>query len=605
MQTKNMSSRLAIAGYCVFAALAPAASAVTLAEGLSAYRNNHIAEAERMLAEVAADPASPAQDRAAALRELGRIDGLVRGETDAIATAMTNTPEGEERCATAAIALRIYREAGQPTVALAYADAARAACTPSAAEVLLVESARNHLALDPADRAARASHLDAAAADLAGVSEAARGVPAIASARFALAMAQRDAASAFTAWRDYYWLTNSDAPQALADFAGRVAPIFNAGLAQNPSDEAALALIELLVRAGFAADAQHYAAETGIAVRAADSAAWRRAAAYFTFDDAVRAATLRANREIASGGRATWYEAEIRAAMDQLMQAANLSGDPRIALAQGFGVYGTLGETSGYPSLHGGHLVQEERIAVSQYSRSGEVRFIVIDQMLSNGYESWLWDGWAETGGWSSDGNTVVQVRSAYTDGPLIALRRTRPGPTRDRFLADVERAALEERAVLGRDGVAPLPATGDQLLLQAWEQIAARVGDDDSAFIAESWRATNQTSIEAHEGRHALDNLAEPGLSIRLLEYRAKLSQIIFADYPRLGLASVASGQHNSTAHGYGNRRVLDGYRRWMRRNRDEITGFDRSEPTLSQIDKLTDEQIVLIARSLDPWAR
>ncbi len=133
---------------------------------------------------------------------------------------------------------------------------------------------------------------------------------------------------------------------------------------------------------------------------------------------------------------------------------------------------------------------------MSQYGRSGEVRFIVIDHMLSNGYESWLWDGWAEAGGWSSDGNTIVQVRSAYTDGPLNALRRARPGPTRDRFLADIERAAIEERAVLGRDGVGQLLATGDRLSLQAWEQIAARVGDDDSAFIAESWRATNQTSI-------------------------------------------------------------------------------------------------------------
>jgi hypothetical protein len=288
--------------------------------------------------------------------------------------------------------------------------------------------------------------------------------------------------------------------------------------------------------------------------------------------------------------------------MGQLLQANGLSGDPQAVLAENFGIYGTLGETSGYPSLHGGHLVQQERLAVSQYSRSGEVEFIVIDRMLSNGYESWLWDGWAEAGGWSSDGNTIVQVRSAYTDGPLNVLRRTRPGPSRERFLARTANAAVDERSALGRDGVAQLPATSDRLEQQVYDQLAARL--DDDAFIAEIWRATNQYSIASHEGRHALDNANEPGLSVAQLEFRAKLSQIVFADYPRLGLASVAAGAINSTPHGVGNRRVLEGYRQWMRAHRAEIAGFDRSAPTLSQLDKLTDEQIVAVARSMDPWA-
>ncbi len=606
MRTPTIAqTRLAATAFAAVATLVPAAAAVTLAEGLVAYRDNRVANAERMLAEVAADPAATAHDRAAALRELGRIDGLVRGETDAIALAMAQTPSGEEACATAAVALRVYREAGQPAAPHGYADAARAACTPVAAEILHVESARSHLAVAAANPSARARHLAAAAADLGEISETARGAPAIASARFTLAMAQRDSAAAFSAWRAYYWLTVDDAPQALGAYAGRVASIFNAGLASNASAADALALIELLIRAGFAAEAKQFAAETEIAVRAVDDPSWLRAAAHFAFDDAIRSATLRANREIAGGGRAAWYGDEIRAAKGQLMAAAGLDGDPRVALAEGFGVYGTLGETSGYPSLHGGHLVQQERITVSQYGRTGEVRVIVIDHMLSNGYESWLWDGWAEAGGWSADGNTIVQVRSAYTDGPLSALRRTRPGSTRDRFLAELDRAAIEERLALDRDGVAQLPATGDRLLLQAWEQIAARVGDDDQAFIAETWRATNQTSIESHEGRHALDNANEPGLSNTQLEYRAKLSQIIFADYPRLGLASVASGVINNSPHGVGNRRVLEGYRRWMRRNHGDIAGFDNGQPTLSQLDKLTDEQIVAIARSLDPWAR
>ncbi len=602
-----MPSQLIVAALVALVAfLSPSALAATLAESLSAYRANRVPEAERMLAEVAADPAASERDRAAALRELGRIDGLVRGEVDAIAAAMSQTPGGEEACATAAVALRVYRDAGQPAVPLSYADGARAACSHVGAEVLRTESARNHLALAATDVSVRARHFAAAAADLAGLDEAARGAPLVAGARLSLAIAQRDAALAFSAWRDYYWLTTTDAPQALNPFAGRVAAIFGAGLAPAPSDADALALIDLLIRAGFTADARSYANNAGVAARAAaDNPLWQSAVAYFIFDDVVRSATLRANREIAGGGSASWYDAAIREAMGHLVRAAGLDGDPRVALAERFGIYGTLGETSGYPSLHSGHLVQEERIAVSQYGRAGEVRFIVIDHMLSNGFESWLWDGWAEAGGWSSDGNTIVQVRSAYTDGPLSALRRSRPGPDRERFLADIERAAVQERAALGRDGVVQLPATSDRLLLQAWEQIAARVGSDDAAFIAESWRATNQTSIESHEGRHALDNANQPGLSSAQLEYRAKLSEIIFADYPRLGLANVAGGVINSSPHGVGNRRVLEGYRRWIRRHANEIAGFDSNAPSLAQLHLLTDEQIRAVARGLDPWAR
>jgi hypothetical protein len=596
----------AVAAFLALVALSPAAHAATLAEALSAYRNNHVADAERQLGEVAADPAATPADRAGALRELGRIDSLIRGETDAIAAAMAQTPTGEEACGTAAVALRVYRD-HQAAAPLAYAEAAAPSCTPNAAETLRIETARSYLALAVSDAAHRAEHLAAAAAQLEGVAASARGAPDVASTRFTLAMLQRNAGAAFDAWRDYYWLADTDAPQALGQYAGRAQAIFAAGLAPDASDADALTLTAMLTRAGFTADARQYAADLNLASRVANDPEWRRVDSFFTFDAAIRSITLRANREIAGGGRAAWYGDEIRGAMGQLLQANSLAAgdDPTPVLANNFGIYGTLGETSGYPSLHGGHLVQRERLPVSQYGRSGEVEFIVIDHMLANGYESWLWDGWAEAGGWSSDGATIVQVRSAYTGGPLTALRVARPGPTRDRFMARLERETADERAALGRDGVAPLPATSDRLDLQAWGQIAARAGADDEAFIAEIWRATNQYSITSHEGRHALDNVAQPSLSGAQLEFRAKLSQIIFADYPRLGLASVAAGAHNDTPHGVGNRRVLEGYRRWMRAHRDEIAGFDSNAPTLSQLDKLTDAQIVEAARSMDPWAR
>jgi len=596
----------AAASALLFVAFSGQAAAVTLTEAQSAYRSNRVAEAERILTEIAGDPASSEIDRADARRALARIDWMARAETDAALRALDETPAGEGACAVMVGALSVFREAGNSAAIMPRADAAGAQCRPADAQALRVERARAHMALaSAASGEERARHLALADAQLDATDAVAAITPDVASARFSLTLAQRDPEAAFAAWRTYYWLTDTDAPQALNSYAGRVAQIFRNGLQASASDDDIITLAGMLARAGFISDARLFADQTGIAARASDNTEWRRIAAHLDLVDALRVNTLRANREIINGGRAAWYSEAILAEANRAMAAVGRSGDPTVVLPEVFGVFGTVGETGGYPSMHAGHLAEDIRMHVSQYGRSGEVRFVIIDNMIANGYESWLWDGWAQAGGWASDDGAIVQIRSAYTAGPVRALRRTRPGPEREAFIEAIERQAVAERASLGRDGVAELPATSDRLQQQALDRIAAEVGADDDAFIAEVWRATNQYSITSHEGRHALDKAELPNLSSSQLEFRAKLSQIIFADYPRLGLASVAGGAINDTPHGQGNRRVLEGYRRWMRAHRDEIAGFDRNQPTLSQLDKLTDEQIVAAASSMDPWAR
>lgn len=591
MHKRSFIPRLAAAALALLAA-APPAAAASLTEALSAYRANRVAEAEAELAAVAADPDAAAADRAAALRELGRIDWLIRGETDAAAAALAAESAGQDRCAIVLMALRVFREAGTPEIGLAAAGEpgqGGLVCTPAQMQDLHVALARAHMA-----RGA----LDSAAAALAAADPAARRHPDTAAARFSLALRRGDSGAAFEAWRDYFWLDGTDAPPALGAYAGRIEALFDAGLAAGASDQSRAALVDLLIRAGFHENARLLAGAMSEAPH------WASARAYFALRAAVDEALLRANREMAQGGDADWLDGALRAAMADLMSAHGLEGDPIAALGEAYGFYGTLGETSGYPSLHAGHLVQDETLRVSQYGRQGELRFIVIDNMISNGFESWLWDGWAEAGGWTSDDGAIAQVRSAYTGGPLNALHRARPGASRDRVLAEIERLAAAERAVLGGDGVAELPSTAERLRQQAIDQLMGDVGGDASAFIAAHWRETVNYSIVLHEGRHALDK-ANGRFSSPDLEYRAKLSQIALSDYPRLGLANVASGGVNETPHGQANRRVLEGFRRWMRAHRREIEGFDRDAPTLSQLHLLSDDQIRAAARRLDPWAR
>lgn len=605
MQTKLTLTATAALG---LAFLAGPAKAVTLDDALSAYRDNRVAEAETMLQEVATDPGASAADRAGAWRELGRIDWLIRGESDGADAALAQASHGQERCAALLLALRVFREAGAPQVGLDEAARDRGECTPAATDNLRVALARAHLAQARLSPGAAGGRLSAAAAELADIAPIARRSPSMASAHLSLALAQGDAAAALQAWRDYYWLDNADAPQALSTVAGRVGAIFESGLAVNATEQDRVALVNLLIRAGFAEDARLLAGPMSQAPR------WNDARAYFSFFDTVRTETLRANREMAGGGPAGWYQQAITTALNDLIAAAEIHFEPSddqdatlvhklTAVAERYGLYGTLGQTSGYPSLHAGHLAQDEQLSVAQYGRSGQLRFVVLDNMLANGFESWLWDGWAEAGGWAG-GGAIVQVRSAYTDGPLGALRRARPGATRDRFLAEIERASVNERAALGRDSVAELPATGDRLELQAIDRIAAGVGDDDAGFVASFWHETVHYSITLHEGRHVLDN-ADAEFSSEELEFRAKLSQIALSDYPRLGLANVVSSTIGDTPHGNANRRILEGYRAWMRAHRRDIAGFDRRQPTLAQLYLLTDDQMRAAARAMDPWAR
>jgi hypothetical protein len=109
-----------------------------------------------------------------------------------------------------------------------------------------------------------------------------------------------------------------------------------------------------------------------------------------------------------------------------------------------------------------------------------------------------------------------------------------------------------------------------------------------------------------AHEGRHALDKKLVRGLA-RLndanLEYRAKLSELALAEYPRLALRNINEPAIGSgSAHGKANERLLGELAAWLNANQTSVAGFDPKLPALVQLDRLTDNQLRSIARSLEP---
>ncbi len=278
-------------------------------------------------------------------------------------------------------------------------------------------------------------------------------------------------------------------------------------------------------------------------------------------------------------------------------------------LARRFGTVATLGDTEGIPTLLLGHRVIDETRDVAQYGRKASLRFIELDGMLSSGYAAWLTRDDRGTGGWATD-DVIYQIRPMYADGPVIRWR----GITDDGVRKENEKKIGEEsQRDLERARVQPityLPGLQGRLNQQATlairDRLAATGLSGDAlrdAVIGQLSRDKFDSSIWAHEGRHAIDKKIFGIRDATDLEYRAKLSEIALAPSPRL-MGSVLDPIGGSSPHGKANERALTGVVAWMRAHAAEISGLDPKLPLLPQLDCLTDDQIRAAFRSLDPLA-
>ena len=593
-------------------------AAKTYDEALVAYSQNRIAEAETVFRNMTSDPGASADDKARAWRELARIAWLIDGNAAAaLDMVMRAEGTGEGACDNARLRARILQEANGDAELVQQAELLAGRCPDrlQAAKVRLhaVEAILDVAASDPAGRSGA---LAAGKRLLAEMNPEVRGSPEGAAAALQLALLGGDAEAALKAWKEYFWLTDPDVPQGLRQTHSSASMLFQAGLAPAAAPEAKLLLLDLLVRGGFAQAAARFASWSGLSSSAAAHPLWRKASAYLDARRELEAIIIASNRRVARGGKAADLKAAAGKAIARLMAAAALKGDPQQALRQAYGLYGQVGDTDGYASVHYGHIVQDERRLIEQYGHRAQVAFIALDNMISNGFNSWLWDGRAAIGGWASPGPVIVQVRAEYTSNPLSAWSLFSGGRERQRFAERQSENAMSDLAGLKRHGVAYLPGLADRLRVQVADQIGARAkskaGEGPElrrAFLDEYWRATFQASILAHEGRHALDKKLVTGL-MRLndsnLEYRAKLSELALADYPRLALLNINDSTIGSgSAHGKANERVLRAYSEWMRANPSRINGYDPAVPALVQLDRLSDEQIRAVARSYDPIAK
>ena len=296
-----------------------------------------------------------------------------------------------------------------------------------------------------------------------------------------------------------------------------------------------------------------------------------------------------------------------------------VKGQPDTPLYARFGALINAGETSGTFNLHFGHAVADEKRQVSQYGRSGTLRFIVLDTMVSNGFESWSWDGGAQHGGWAEEG-FIVQVRPAYAEGPLIDWERLVDEEERQKRDEEIARQTEKDWSRAAADPYCYLQGLQMRMRrdagLRLLDELRARGLSDAAlreAFVGELRRRLTESSIFAHEGRHAIDAQSRAKWWSWLVdnrsqsEFQAKLSEIAFAPDPKLAMTGgiIASNIGSDSNHGMANSRIMKGAVAWMKSHQTEIAGLNPERPLLPQLDKLSDEQFRAVARSMDPMVR
>jgi hypothetical protein len=250
---------------------------------------------------------------------------------------------------------------------------------------------------------------------------------------------------------------------------------------------------------------------------------------------------------------------------------------------------------------------------VKQYGHEAKLRFVALDSMVSNGFQSWAWESGAQHGGWAQR-DAVWQVRPEYAGNAMEAWRRLH---SEEEMAGTSERLARETRLDDERardDPHAYLPGLALRLQMQGSKGMLERLQQQGLkgeelrlAFLAEYERSQQESSIFAHEDRHLID--LRIGTKMRTAwktEYYAKLSEAVFTADPRLAVRAIFdSNIGDPTPHGQANLRIMKGVVEWMKKHREEIRGLDAKRPLLPQFDLLSDEQIREVFRSMDPLAK
>ena len=615
---RDRKLRVAIACAAVLGSLATPPAAQDLAAADAAFMQQHFPDAQRAYRSVMSN--GSAGDRKQAALALAVIDWMIDGDTTqamrdlqpVIATAPALTMASRAR-------LDAHNVSGAPAAARAALAASRDAEERRAASVALGDVAL--LPYEAACLDSTAPRPGASAASAAREAKARLRTSVIAelghldaSERLVrLAALSSDWESLALGWRSYYAVGRRVPGGPLVRAESELDSMTHAA----PAGKALHAYAALIDSKLFQPAA--LIVTCGALASPSPSAGFREIAAYARF---LRDATHATNvyyRNVALGHPdLDVYRAHLDSLGRRLWPHLVWSGSPpaydlralELDAEKRFDLVANMGNTGDVVDLHAGHRISTESRDVVQYGKRGHLTFSVLDGMISDGYQTWAWDGRAAHGGWAS-ATEIIQVRDGYAEGPLkawhavtdpVVLARDAKQLARD-SMADIARARTAE--------IAYFPSVDERLrrdvrvgLLDSLRRSGLAGRDLELAFVRTYGDDVDESSIFVHEGRHAIDKILKiADSSAKNLEYQAKLSELAFAPLPKLALAGIlGANTGDDTPHGIADAKLMREMLAWMRRH-----GFPEGAnelPLPLQIPKLTNAQIRTVSRSLDPLA-
>ncbi len=280
-----------------------------------------------------------------------------------------------------------------------------------------------------------------------------------------------------------------------------------------------------------------------------------------------------------------------------------------------YGMEGYSGSTVGYYGMLMGHIIHKELKQINQYGYSTRFTYISVDRLMSRDFTSWY--GTTNVGGWG-DSTTIIQVRKAYITEPFLLLSLMTDTAARKAALADIEKkkqldfVRCKNNPYTEPKFLSPYIKFHEASKIYQHLQASGLKGTElNIAFVDEIFKLTIASTVFAHEGRHAIDQLYFPKefktMSDDERELRAKFSEVIFSLNPKMAFTGsiLGSDLDENTNHGKANQRFRKIIVDWMSAHQQEISGLDENAPLLMQFDLLTDAQLIAICKSADPFAR
>jgi hypothetical protein len=266
-----------------------------------------------------------------------------------------------------------------------------------------------------------------------------------------------------------------------------------------------------------------------------------------------------------------------------------------------------------------GHAVRTDVRKVEQYRHQIDVKFVDLDQMVSSGMMAWITDGDVQIGGWTPTPEAIYRIRPAWYASGIGAWEALTFPEKQKRIQDQILSLGMVDDSLAKADPYADLPGVALRILYTSQQRLynsqlsTGHTGKEPRrAFIDGYQRLKYESSIVAHEGRHALD-MAFYGDEFEtwdaaMVELRGKLSEVVFSPDPWFTVgnsAAVFYVSDTTSGHGAACRLIRKQLVDWMEDHADEIGEFDHSRPTLPQLNLLSTEQLLTALKELDPLAK